>query len=108
MPIILIAPQSQEYTEERFFQDYLGIKSDFIFVENLEEAHLNVTSNKGYFPIEFYNPPQDLSGTKYTPLIHKDKQLYRKYFALKKYIEDFAEILRKNFPAQSQPAMENF
>ncbi len=105
-PIILISSPSQEYIEEKFFQDYFGVKSEFIFVENLEEAHLNVISNKGYFPTEFYTPPKNFDGVKYIPIFHKDKQIYRKYFAfwradsLKNYIESFAEILKKNFPEE--------
>ena len=44
-PIILIAPQSQQFIEEKFFKEYFGIKSEFIFVETLETAHLLVAAN---------------------------------------------------------------
>ena len=106
-PMILISSPSQEYIEEKFFQDYFGVKSEFIFVENLEEAHLNVIANKGYFPAEFHTPPKNFDGVKYIPIFDKDKQIYRKYFAfwradsLKNYIETFAEILKKNFPEEN-------
>ena len=106
-PMILISSPSQEYIEEKFFQDYFGVKSEFIFVENLEEAHLNVISNKGYFPTEFYTPPKNFDGVKYIPIFNNDKQIYRKYYvfwradSLKNYIETFAEILKKNFPEEN-------
>ena len=105
-PMILISSPSQEYIEEKFFQDYFGVKSEFIFVENLEEAHLNVIANKGYFPAEFHTPPKNFDGVKYIPIFNNDKQIYRKYYvfwradSLKNYIESFAEILKKNFPEE--------
>ena len=108
-PIILIAPQSQQPAEELFFREYLGVRSDFIFVENLEDVNLLVISNKGYFPIEFSLPPESGNHTKFIPLVHNGKQLYRKYYAfwradsLKSYIEDFANILRQYFPEKSEP-----
>ena len=103
-PIILIAPQHQKHNEEIFYREYLGVKSDFIYAENLEEAHLMVVSNKGYFPIEFNQVPTESKIVKYVPIIHKDKQVYRKYYAFwradttKDYIEEFAAILKPYFP----------
>ena len=103
-PIILIAPQHQKHNEEIFYREYLGVKSDFIYAENLEEVHLMVVSNKGYFPIEFNQVPTESKIVKYVPIIHKDKQVYRKYYAFwradttKDYIEEFAAILKPYFP----------
>ena len=113
-PIILISPPYQENIEEIFFKEYFGVQSEFIFAQTLEEAHLQVISNKGYFLTEFNEPPEISNGVKYIPLVQDSKQLYRKYFAFwrkerhKKYIEDFAEILRKNFPEESRALKENF
>ena len=102
-PIILISSQNQERTEENFYKEYFGVKSEIIFVENLEEAHLNVISNNGYFFAEFIDSPQNSDGVKFIPIFHKDKQIFIKYYAfwradsLKNYIEEFAEILKRNF-----------
>ena len=107
-PIILIAPQNQQFIEENFFKEYFGVKSEFIFVETLERAHLLVAANKGYFPIEFTRPPKNSSGVKHLPLMREGKQLYRKYYAfwradtLKNYIEEFAQILRPLFPKEQK------
>ena len=109
-PIILISPHHQENIEENFFREYFGIKSEFIFVETLEEAHLQVVSNKGYFLAEFSQPPKNSDGVKYIPLFQDGKQLYRKYCAFwrkdkaKNYIEDFTELLRSHFPENAAPA----
>ena len=103
-PIILIAPQHQRYNEEIFYREYFGIKSDFVFAENLEEAHFMVVSNKGYFPIEFNKSPEESKIVKYVPIIHKGRQIYKKYYAFwradttkKKYIEEFAAMLKSHF-----------
>lgn len=92
-PTILISPVSQRHNEEIFYREYFGIKGDFIYAENLEEAHLMVVSNKGYFPIEFNEPPQQSEIVKYVPIMQKESQIYKKYYAFwradatKKYIE---------------------
>lgn len=110
-PIILIAPQHQRYDEEIFYREYFGIKSDFIFVENLEEAHLMVVSNKGYFPIEYNELPAKSKIVKYVPIIQNEKQIYKKYYAFwradttKKYIEEFAAMLKFHFPEKAKSAI---
>ena len=111
-PIILIAPPQQEHNEEMFHREYLGVKGEFIFAENLEEAHLMVVSNKGYFPIDFNEPPNGSAMIKYVPIVHKDKQMYRKYYAFwraestKQYIEEFAALLKSNFSEEVKRTAE--
>lgn len=101
-PIILIAPIGERYNEENFYREYLGIKSDFIFAENLEAAHLMVVSNKGYFPTTFKEPPQNKNFVKYVPIFFNDKQICRKYYVFwkiestRQIFKDFAEILKSN------------
>ena len=99
-PLILIAPVGEHYNEEIFYREYLGIKSEFIFAENLESARLMVVSNRGYFLTTFKSAPQDEKFVKYVPLFYDDKHIFRKYFAFwrvesnRQCIEDFAEILK--------------
>ncbi len=113
-PIILIAPHHQENIEELFFVEYFDVQSEFIFVETIEEAHLQVVSNRGYFLSEFNQPPEISNGVKYIPLIRDGKQLFRKYGAFwrndndKNYIREFAEMLRSYFPEKAEPISENF
>ena len=101
-PLIIIAPEGQRNAEELFFREYLGVKGEFIFAENIQTAHLMVIADKGYFLKDFYDTPPTSSVVKYIPVICDDKQPYRKYYAFwhaastNKYIENFAEILKKN------------
>ena len=102
-PMIIIAPENQKHNEEFFYREYFGVKGDFIFAENIEDAHLMVVSNRGYFPTDFYETPKNSNIIKYVPLFYKDKHLYRKYYAFwkaeatKSYIEEFAAILKLHF-----------
>ena len=102
-PVILIAPPSEQQGEEIFYREYFGLKSEFIFAENLEEAHLMVAANRGFFLTDFKKPPKHLEFIKYVPIFFNDRQLYRKYFAFwkkesaQKNLEDFAKILKSNF-----------
>ncbi len=106
-PIILIAPPSEQHGEEIFYREYLGLKSEFIFVGTLEEAHLMVVSNRGFFLADFDAPPKNSELVKYVPIFFKDKQFFRKYFAFwkiestRKIFDDFAEILKSNFCGKS-------
>lgn len=100
-PLIIIAPEGQRNAEELFFREYLGVKGEFIFAENLQAAHLTVIADKGYFLTDFSDSPPNSSVVKYVPLIYDDKPVYRKYYAFwraastNKFIEDFAETLKK-------------
>ena len=104
-PIILIAPASERHGEEIFFREYLGVKSDFLFAETLEEAHLMVVSNRGYLPVEFETAPKNSDLVNYVPMLFQDKPIVRKYFAFWKIessrpiVENFAEILKSHFQA---------
>ena len=101
-PLIIIAPEGQRNAEELFFREYLGVKGEFIFTENLQTARLTVIADEGYFLKDFYDAPPTSSVVKYIPVICDDKQPYRKYYAFwhavstNEYIENFAEILKKN------------
>ena len=112
-PIILPVPSSERYNEEIFYRDYLGVKSDFIFVENLEDAHLMVIANRGYFPITFSEIPQSTEFVKYVPILHNSEPICKKYFVFWRvessnhYIEDFAKILKAELDFKLQSAKSN-
>ena len=102
-PMILIAPPGERLNEEIFYREYFGIKSEFIFAENLDDAHLMTVAGKGFLPLTFQNAPTDTDFVKYIPLIYQGKPVTRKYFVFwhansaRQCIEDFAETLKANF-----------
>ena len=100
-PLIIIAPEGQRGDEEMFYREYLGVKGEFIFAENLQAAHLMTVADEGCFLTDFYDLPDVSQIVNYVPLIQNRTQLYRKYYAFwraasaNKFIEDFAETLKK-------------
>ena len=106
-PIILIAPPEERLSEEIYYREYFGVKSEIIFVENLEDAHLTVLSGRGIFLADFEKKPDDTDLIKFVPIYLDDKKILRNYYAFwrkensRKFFYDFAEILKKNFDAQT-------
>ena len=102
-PLILISPQNEQAAEEIFYREYFDVKSEIIFAEDLESAHLMVLSNLGYFLTDFKKFPKKTDLFNYIPIFFEDKQISRKYFAFwlkdnsEKIFTDFAEILKQHF-----------
>lgn len=79
IPIIIIATKEQRESEANFYYNILGFKENFVFAENLEEAHLLVACNKGILPIESMLKQAESDGTiKTIPLYYKQNQMSRK------------------------------
>lgn len=98
---ILVTSPDTEETDRAFYRDILGFRSHFVTTYGLEEAHMMVLAGKGYLPIEGNAPVPDMITR--VPLYRMGKQVYRRYCAFWKldnsgyYVEEFAEILQKQF-----------
>lgn len=60
IPCILIASPEQQENERTYYQEIVGIKGDFLFAENLEEARLLVIGGKGFMPLRAEKRSQGL------------------------------------------------
>lgn len=105
IPCILIASPEQQDNERTYYQEIVGIKGDFLFAENLEEARLLVIGGKGFMPIEGgENEPGFAATLRRILLTRKGKPIKRNYCAFWKadnsgyYVEEFADILKSEFP----------
>ena len=101
---ILIASPEQQENERTYYQEIVGIKGDFLFAENLEEARTFVSGGKGFMPIEGgENEPGAAAALCRVRLTRKGKPIKRNYCAFWKtdnsgyYVEDFADILKAKF-----------
>lgn len=104
IPCILVASQNQQENERAYYRDIVGIKGDFFFAENLDEARLMVIGGKGFMPIEGgKNEPGFAEAFCRVRLTRKGKPIKRTYCAFWKtdnsgyYVEDFADILKSKF-----------
>ena len=95
---ILVASKKQQEIEQEFYENIIGLKSHYLFVESIEEARMLVSINRGFMPIEYASRPQHAH---VIPLYRHNKPIQRNYCAFWKqsetnyYIEEFADFLRK-------------
>ena len=104
VPCILIAAQAQQETEQEYYQNVVGIQSEFLYAENLEEARMLVIGRKGFLPVEG-SGSAPLVGTSIArvPLMRGEEPILRNYCAFWKkdntnpYVKEFAEQLKAQF-----------
>lgn len=104
VPCILVASREQQATEKEFYQTIIGIQSEFLYAENLDEAHMMVISGQGFLPVES-NSSTATFGTsiRRVPLCREEDQIFRNLCLFWKkdnsgfYVEEFADILKDKF-----------
>ena len=104
IPCILVASPSQKETEQDYYRTVVGIQSEFLYAENLEEARLMVIGRKGFFPVEG-GGPVPVMGTSIArvPLMRGGEPIHRNYCAFWKttnrnrYTGEFAQLLKAQF-----------
>lgn len=105
LPCIVIAKKEQQDIEREFYQKTLGIGSSFYFVESIDDARLNVLSNRGFFPVaDIVKLQAPGASIKRLRLLRKDqKPIQLNYCAFWKkertnyYIEEFAALFHSKF-----------
>ena len=103
-PCILVASKEQQKTEYDYYNQIIGIQSEVLYADNLEDARLMVISGKGFMPIEGKSYSESFAlPIKRIPLANNSRQINRNYCAFWKkdnsgyYVEEFADILNKQF-----------
>ena len=104
IPCILITSPSQKETEQEYYRTVVGIESEFLYAENLEEARLMVIGRKGFLPVEGIAAVSTM-GTSIARLrlVRGNEPITRNYCAFWKKtnssyaVEDFAAILKAQF-----------
>lgn len=103
-PCILVASKEQQKAEYDYYNRIIGIQSEILYAENLEEARLMVIGGKGFMPIEGKSYVESFGlPINRVPLVNGSGQIKRNYCAFWKkdnsgyYIEEFADILKKQF-----------
>ena len=104
IPCVLVSSKEQQAIEREFYQTVIGIQSEFLYAENLEEARMLVVSGQGFLPVEGAGPAVDFGvSLRWIPLCRGGEQITRNYCLFWKkdnsgyYVEEFARILRNKF-----------
>lgn len=104
-PCIVVANSAQRSAERDFFRDVLGIGSEFIFVENSDDANLAVISGRGFLPVTQLDalPAVGQAVERVAVTDEFDRPICLNYCAFWKkarsnyYIEEFASLFAKKF-----------
>lgn len=103
-PCILVASPEQWETEKTFYREILGIRGEFVYAPNLEEARLMVIGGRGSMPVEGGENHTEIGKNLRRILLHRNgKPVCRNYCAFWRtdnsgyYVESFAEILKAQF-----------
>ena len=104
IPCILVSSKEQQAIEREFYQTVIGIQSEILYAENLEEARMMVVSGQGFLPVEGGGPAMTFGASiRRVPLSRGEEQITRNYCLFWKkdnsgyYVEEFANILKKKF-----------
>ncbi len=96
--------KEQQATEKEFYQTIIGIQSEILYAENLEEARMKVISGQGFLPVEGSGPAMTFGASVCrVPLCRGEEQIVRNYCLFWKkdnsgyYVEEFADILKRKF-----------
>lgn len=101
--ILVITPESKQ-EEQAYYDSIIGLHGDFLFADSLQEARLMIITGQGYMPVDVINEQEWFdSAVKRIPLTRKKESVTKTYCAFWRkensgyYIEEFAQILKKEF-----------
>jgi DNA-binding transcriptional LysR family regulator len=104
LPCIIISDNDQPESDQDYYREILGVKSEFVVVKTSDEAQILVASNQGFMIVNDRMQNQLNKDTvKTLNLIHDGSQMIQSYYAFWRadnsgyYIESFAELLKQNF-----------
>ncbi|MDO4921782.1 MAG: LysR family transcriptional regulator [Phascolarctobacterium sp.] len=108
IPCILVAAAEQQETERNYYRDVLGVRGDFLFAENLEEARFLVIRNKGFLPVDSgEREPEFAPALSRVLLTRKGKPIKSTSCAFWRadnsgyYVEEFADMLKSQFASEN-------
>ncbi|RDG01404.1 LysR family transcriptional regulator [Lactiplantibacillus argentoratensis] len=104
IPCILIIDGHQQVSEEEYYRNVFGVKSEFVIAKSYDEAQMLIASNQGYLIINQRMRTQlDKDIVKMISLVKGDRKLIQNYYAYWQannsgyYTETFAELLKQTF-----------
>ncbi len=103
-PCILVASPAQRAEEQGYYETVIGVQSEFLYAENLDEARLMVLGRQGFLPVEG-DPGTARPGAALAslPLVRSEGPILRNYCIFRKkedenpYVGEFVEMLVREF-----------
>ncbi len=107
VPVILVASEAEQQTEEEYCRDIAGFGSTFVFAESLEEARILVAGGRGIFFAEGAELSGASGGIVRVQLFRDGNPVTRRYCAFRKKdnaneaAAAFSRLLKAEFPENS-------
>lgn len=107
-PCIVVSSPEQWDNEHDYYREIVGLQGKFYRVGSLEEGRLLAVAGKGFLLVEGGGGVSESPGLRRIPLLRNGEQLLHNYCAFWSrensgyYVEEFAGLLREQFPEQSE------
>ena len=103
-PCILVINPAGQQEEQQYYEEIVGLRSEFLFAETMQEARLKIITGQGYLPVDVIGEQAwfDTAVTR-LPLVRSGQPVRKTYCAFWRkdnsgyYIEEFAELLKAQF-----------
>jgi len=104
LPCILVANPSGQAEEQRYYEEIVGLRGDFLFAETLQDARLKIVTGQGYMPVDVIGEQMwfDTAVSRIL-LTRMGEPVEKTYCAFWKkdnsgyYVEEFAQMLKSRF-----------
>ena len=103
-PCILVVNPNAKEEEQKYYSEIVGLNSDFIYADSLQDARLMIVTGQGYVPVDVIKKQEWFdSSVKRIPLLRNGEPVTKTYCAFWKknnsgyYIEKFAQMLKEEF-----------
>lgn len=90
--------------EQRYYEDVIGIKGDYIFTDSMQDARLKIVTNQGYMPVDVIGKNTYFDTSVERLHLVRDGEPVRKSYCIfwkksnhSEYLEEFASYLRELF-----------
>lgn len=104
LPCILVINDKARDEEQKYYEDVIGIKGDYIFTDSMQDARLKLVTNQGYMPVDVIgNNTYFDTSIERIPLLREGIPVRKSYCIFwkktnhTKYLEEFASFLRGIF-----------
>ncbi len=104
IPCIILTNESSKAEEQKYYEDIVGLKGEYIFAGSLQEARLKIVAGQGYMPVDVIGEQEWFdTAVSRIPLVRNSQPVTKTYCAFWKkdnsgyYIEEFADILTEKF-----------
>lgn len=104
LPCILVINDKAKAEEQKYYEEIVGIKGDYIFTDSMQDARLKIVTGQGFMPVDVIGNETyfDTSVTR-LPLLRNGEAVRKTYCIFWRkstksiFNEEFSKILKRSF-----------